>query len=65
MKLYHLIIAYNDETEELEYIEEFIEDLDKTRTSEVVLESEIELDDDYFDDEELVSLISKEGLAEA
>ena len=65
MKLYHLIIAYNDETEELEYIEEFIEDLDKTRTYEVVLESEIELDDDYFDDEELVSLISKEGLAEA
>tara|TARA_Y100001938_G_scaffold7785_1_gene9492 strand:+ start:721 stop:927 length:207 start_codon:yes stop_codon:yes gene_type:complete len=63
MKIYHLVIAYNDETEELEYIEEYVEN-DKPAIVPYT-ESTVELDPDYWEDEELMSLIWQEGLAEA
>jgi len=63
MKIYHLIIAYNDKTEEVEYIQEHIEEemSPNVRTVEV----EMELDDEYFDDEDLMELIYEHGLGEA
>lgn len=64
MKIYHLVIAYNDETEELEYIEESIEDASASAFP-VITELDVELDPDYWKDEELMRLIWKEGLAEA
>ena len=60
LKIYHLIIAYNDETEEIEYIQEQIED-DSGSTDAYILE----VDEKYFDDEDLVELINKHGLGEA
>ena len=66
MKIYHLIIAYNDKTEEIEYIQEEIEDdgsiglgLSKP------VEFFADLDDDYFDDKTLLKLIDEFGLGEA
>ena len=64
MKIYHLIICYNDETEELEYIEERIEDASKPNALDYT-DYDIELDADYWKDDELMELIWKEGLAEA
>ena len=64
MKIYHLIIAYNDETEELEYIEETIENADDSNPS-IEDYTTVELDPDYWQDDELMELIWKEGLAEA
>ena len=64
MKIYHLVIAYNDETEELEYIEESIEDASASDFP-LITELDVELDPDYWKDEELMRLIWKEGLAEA
>ena len=66
MKIYHLIIAYNDKTEEIEYIQEEIEDdgsigLGITNPVEFV----INMDDDYYDDETLIKLIDEFGLGEA
>jgi len=63
MKIYHLIIAYNDKTEELEYIEEYVENAEPAIVP--YTEAEVELDPDYWEDEELMALIWKEGLAEA
>ena len=60
MKIYHLVIAYNDKTEEIEYIQEEIEDdgsigpgLSKPVTFSV------NMDDDYFDDESLELISSR------
>ena len=64
MKIYHLIIAYNDETEELEYIEEYVENASPVALPNCT-EFTVELDPDYWDDEELMSLICEKGLAEA
>ena len=64
MKIYHLIIAYNDETEELEYIEETIEDADSNNPN-MEDYNTVELDPEYWQDDELMELIWKEGLAEA
>ena len=66
MKIYHLIIAYNDKTEEIEYIQEEIEDdgsigLGISNPVEFV----VNMDDDYFDDETLMKLIDEFGLGEA
>jgi len=63
MKIYHLIIAYNDETEEIEYIQEHVEEEmpPEVRT----LEMTMELDERYFDDEDLMELIWEHGLGEA
>jgi len=63
MKIYHLTIAYNDKTEEIEYIQEEIEDdgsigLGITNPVEFV----INMDDDYYDDETLIKLIDEFGL---
>ena len=60
MKIYHLTIAYNDKTEEIEYIQEEIEDdgsigLGITNPVEFV----INMDDDYYDDETLIKLIDE------
>ena len=66
MKIYHLIIAYNDKTEEIEYIQEEIED-DGSKgpgLSKPVVFS-VGLDDEYFDDETLMKLIDEFGLGEA
>ena len=66
MKIYHLIIAYNDKTEEIEYIQEEIEDdgsigLGLSNPVEFV----VNMDDDYYDDETLLKLIDEFGLGEA
>ncbi len=63
MKIYHLIIAYNDRTEEVEYIQEHIEE--ELPEGVMPVEMEMELDDEYFDDEELIKLINENGLGEA
>ena len=63
MKIYHLIIAYNDKTEEVEYIQEEIEEdngmgVDTSFT--------LELGEAHqFDDETLLKLIDEFGLGEA
>ena len=66
MKIYHLIIAYNDKTEEIEYIQEEIEDdgsigLGIPNPVEFV----VNMDDDYYDAETLMKLIDEFGLGEA
>ena len=66
MKIYHLIIAYNDKTEEIEYIQEEIEDdgsigLGISNPVEFV----VNMDDDYYNDETLLKLIDEFGLGEA
>tara|TARA_R100000008_G_C3481583_1_gene114139 strand:+ start:413 stop:604 length:192 start_codon:yes stop_codon:yes gene_type:complete len=63
VKIYHLIIAYNDQTEEVEYIQEHIEE--ELPEGVMPVEVEMELDDEYFDDEELIKLINENGLGEA
>ena len=66
MKIYHLIIAYNDKTEEIEYIQEEIED-DGSRGLGISnpVEFVVNMDDDYYDDETLLKLIDEFGLGEA
>ena len=67
MKIYHLIIAYNDKTEEIEYIQEEIEDdesIDLGLSQPVTFV--LELGDEHtFDDETLLKLIDEFGLGEA
>ena len=66
MKIYHLIIAYNDKTEEIEYIQEEIEDDASVGPGpSVPVEFFADMDDDYFDDETLLKLIDEFGLGEA
>ncbi len=67
MKIYHLIIAYNDKTEEIEYIQEEIED-DESR--DLGLHQPVSLiidlgEEHQFDDETLLKLIDEFGLGEA
>ena len=66
MKIYHLIIAYNDKTEEIEYIQEEIED---DGSAGIGLSNPVEfsltMEDEYFDDETLMKLIDEFGLGEA
>ena len=62
MKIYHLIIAYNDKTEEVEYIQEEIED---DGTGREPFEFSVSMDPEYFDDELLMRLINEVGLGEA
>jgi len=66
LKIYHLIIAYNDKTEEIEYIQEEIED-DGSRGLGISnpVEFVVNMDDDYYDDETLLKLIDEFGLGEA
>ena len=52
MKIYHLVIAYNDKDEEIEYIQEYIDDDQK-----IVKYGDINISN-YFDDEGL-SLIDE------
>jgi|TARA_Y100000034_G_C6624179_1_gene272203 hypothetical protein len=61
MKIYHLTIAYNDKTEEIEYIQEELEEEPRPG----FIEFEMEFKERYFDDEELLELIDKHGLGEA
>ena len=66
MKIYHLIIAYNDKTEEIEYIQEEIEDDGSTGLGiSNPVEFVVNMDDDYYDDETLLKLIDEFGLGEA
>ena len=66
MKIYHLTIAYNDKTEEIEYIQEEIEEDGGTATHFKEFDDlTIEIDDDYFDDDDLMQLIWEHGLGEA
>ncbi len=66
MKIYHLIIAYNDKTEEIEYIQEEIEDDGSTGPSlSNPVEFSLTMEDEYFDDETLMKLIDEFGLGEA
>ena len=66
MKIYHLIIAYNDKTEEIEYIQEEIEDDGSVGLGlSNPVEFAVNMDDEYFDDETLMKLIDEFGLGEA
>ena len=66
MKIYHLIIAYNDKTEEIEYIQEEIEDDGSIGLGLInPVEFVVNMDDDYYDDETLMKLIDEFGLGEA
>ena len=66
MKIYHLIIAYNDKTEEIEYIQEEIEDDGSIGIGlSNPVEFALNMDDEYFDDETLMKLIDEFGLGEA
>ena len=66
MKIYHLIIAYNDKTEEIEYIQEEIEDDGSIGLGLInPVEFVVNMDDDYYDDETLLNLIDEFGLGEA
>jgi len=66
LKIYHLIIAYNDKTEEVEYIQEEIEDDGSIGPGTYTpVTFSIDMDDDYFDDEVLMKLIDEFGLGEA
>ena len=63
MKIYHLIIAYNDKTEEVEYIQEEIEE---DSGMGVDTSFALELGEAHqFDDETLLKLIDEFGLGEA
>ena len=62
MKIYHLIIAYNDRTEEIEYIQEEIEE---DGGSAEPVSFNINADEAYYDDELLMKLIHEVGLGEA
>ena len=65
MKIYHLIIAYNDKTEEIEYIQEELED-DEAIDMRDPFSFVVELGTDHqFDDETLIKLIDEFGLGEA
>ena len=66
MKIYHLIIAYNDKTDEIEYIQEEIEDDSSIGIGlSNPVEFSVNMDDEYFDDETLMKLIDEFGLGEA
>ena len=66
MKIYHLIIAYNDKTEEIEYIqEEIVVDGSIGLGLSNPVEFVINMDDKYYDDETLLKLIDEFGLGEA
>ena len=62
MKIYHLIIAYNDKTEEIEYIQEELEEDGSTAEPSSF---NLDVDEDYFDDEILMKLIHEVGIGEA
>ena len=62
MKIYTLTIAYNDKTEEIEYIQEEIEEDGGTASS---VTFDVDFDEDYYDDEALLQLIYEVGLGEA
>ena len=67
MKIYHLIIAYNDKTEEVEYIQEEIED---STSMDLGLHNPATITIDLgegnqFEAEVLVKLIDEFGLGEA
>ena len=64
MKIYHLVIAYNDKDEEIEYIQEYVEEDSPTEAGKV-LELYMDYDEDYWDDEALMELILKHGLGAA
>ena len=64
MKIYHLVIAYNENDEEIEYIQEYVEE-DSPTESGKVLELYMDYDEDYWDDEALMELILEHGLGEA
>ena len=66
MKIYHLIIAYNDKTEEIEYIQEELED-DSSITPSLSkpITFSVNVDEDYYDDETLMKLIDEFGIGEA
>ena len=65
-KVYHLVISYDEETEEINYIEEYVENAKPSFIPSDEFDDEvIDLDPDFWDDEELMSLIYREGIAEA
>ena len=66
MKIYYLEIGYNEDTEEIEYIQEEIEDDGSTGLGlSNPVEFVVNMDDDYYDDETLIKLIDEFGLGEA
>jgi len=64
MKIYHLVIAYNEKDEEIEYIQEYVEEDSPTEAGKV-LEMYMDYDEEYWDDEALMELILEHGLGEA
>ena len=65
MKVYTLTIAYNEKTEEIEYIQEYVEE----ESPGVAIEWELALGSDAtdlsWDNETLIALIEEHGLGEA
>ena len=62
LKIYHLIIAYNDKTEEIEYIQEELEEDGSTAEP---ISFNLDMEEEYFDDEILMKLIHEVGVGEA
>ena len=61
MKIYTLTIAYNEDTEEIEYIQEEVTEEEEYTDKDFVLEYE----EDYFSDEELLNMLQTGEVGEA
>jgi len=61
MKIYHLTIAYNEKTEEIEYIQEEIEEAYEPSVENFIME----LEDGYYDEADLAFLMASIDIAEA
>ena len=61
MKIYHLTIAYNEKTEEIEYIQEEVEETSDVTSEEFMLE----LEEGYYDQETLEYLLANYEIGEA
>ena len=61
MKIYTLTIAYNEDTEEIEYIQEEVTEEEEYTDKDFVLEYE----EGYFSDEELLNMLQTGEVGEA
>ena len=61
MKIYTLTIAYNEDTEEIEYIQEEVTEKEEYTDEDFVIEYE----EGYFSDEELLDMLQTGEVGEA
>ena len=61
MKIYTLTIAYNEDTEEIEYIQEEVTEEEEYTDKDFVIEYE----EGYFSDEELLDMLQTGEVGEA